>query len=432
MNKLCSDLALWISCACLLYYSYYCFGSEISTICPQGWIISLESRSCVKRSYEKKSWDQARKECQSVGADLLINYNRGMEKLLSAFYSSRLWVGLNDLKQLGVYRWLDKNEQFDFLGTDCPNNTYGPNCALTCSPGCGGKTKTCDNFTGYCTDRCKDGYLTDRCDETCRVSRYGPGCTKTCSQRCGGRQNLCNHTNGFCTDGCDPHYEGEMCDRRICNPRCGGPSNTCNNSNGFCMNGCDEGYQGKSCESPCTNNTFGLNCLKICSENCAGPNNTCDHVSGFCTSGCDEGYQGARCLAPPKKFLASDVTTMSGALMFLLLFLILVVMALRRKKKNPATSHEAEEKVFTSQEKQDDIAPVGAVGFLFGDRRVSLPDRSVSAVHEDVPVGTSSHDDDDDDDDDVSHGRHDDVSVGRFSHDDDDNDDFFLGRHEDV
>ena len=100
------------------------------------------------------------------------------------------------------------------------------------------------------------------------------------------------------------------------------------------------------------------------------------------------------------------------------------------RKKNPATSHEAEEKVFTSQEKQDDTAPVGAVGFLFGDRRVSLPARSVSAVHEDVPVGTSSHDDDDDDD--VSRGRHEDVWVGRFSHDDDDNDDFSLGRHEDV
>ncbi|KAK3795499.1 hypothetical protein RRG08_046370 [Elysia crispata] len=82
----------------------------VSTICPQGWIISLESRSCVKRSSEKKSWDQARKACRSVGADLLINYNRKKEKLVSG-YSSQLWVGLNHRKQRGVYRWLDKNEQ---------------------------------------------------------------------------------------------------------------------------------------------------------------------------------------------------------------------------------------------------------------------------------------------------------------------------------
>ena len=68
------------------------------------------------------------------------------------------------------------------------------------------------------------------------------------------------------------------------------------------------------------------------------------------------------------------------------------------REKNSAASHEAEEEVFTSQEKQDDTAPVGAVGFHFGDRRFSLPDRSVSAVHEDIPVGTSSHDDDDNDD----------------------------------
>ena len=96
------------------------------------------------------------------------------------------------------------------------------------------------------------------------------------------------------------------------------------------------------------------------------------------------------------------------------------------EKKNPATSHEAEEKVFTSQEKQDDTAPVGAVGFLFGDTRFSLPARSVSAVHEDIPVDTSSHDDDDD----VSRGRHEDIPVGTSSHDDDD--DVSGGRHDDV
>ncbi|KAK3795505.1 hypothetical protein RRG08_046375 [Elysia crispata] len=105
MNKLCSDLALWISCACLLYYSYYCFGSKNSTMCPEGWIISSESRSCILR-------------------DLLINYNRKKEKLVYEHSTPlRYWVGLNDLKQGGVYRWLDYNER----ATEIPWGQNEPN-----------------------------------------------------------------------------------------------------------------------------------------------------------------------------------------------------------------------------------------------------------------------------------------------------------------
>ncbi|KAK3795498.1 hypothetical protein RRG08_046369 [Elysia crispata] len=117
----------------------------VSTICPQGWIISLESRSCVKRSSEKKSWDQARKACRSVGADLLINYNRKKEKLVSG-YSSQLWVGLNHRKQRGVYRWLDKNEQ---VGASCDVWQQGRSRTFVCSHGLefyGFTSATCYHF----------------------------------------------------------------------------------------------------------------------------------------------------------------------------------------------------------------------------------------------------------------------------------------------
>lgn len=47
----------------------------------------------------------------------------------------------------------------------CGNNTYGPNCAMTCGNCSYFYGEQCHHVTGYCPRECTTGFIGERCDE---------------------------------------------------------------------------------------------------------------------------------------------------------------------------------------------------------------------------------------------------------------------------
>ncbi|KAK3800516.1 hypothetical protein RRG08_048722 [Elysia crispata] len=62
--------------------------------------------------HEKKSWRDARKTCQAVNGDLVINVDRKKLKVIEEerkkYTPAKVWIGLNDRKSEGGFRWLDE------------------------------------------------------------------------------------------------------------------------------------------------------------------------------------------------------------------------------------------------------------------------------------------------------------------------------------
>ncbi|KAK3757268.1 hypothetical protein RRG08_047459 [Elysia crispata] len=319
------------------------------SMCPHGWNTSYSDRTCIQQNMNLLPWVKARQTCKKQGGDLLSSYSKERERAIygDAYRGEIFYIGLNDRRREGVFRWQDRNKSITpavwgyreptkneycaivyldlgestlaslncsvgsfFLcekHSACTNNTFGAKCSFTCNPNCGGPSNACDSFDGFCKDGCDDGYLGDRCEIPCSRNHFGHKCYYTCNSKCGGPSNACNISTGFCKDGCDNGYRGNRCDLpctantfgpnclKMCNPKCGGPKNACDRFTGLCSDGCDAGFRGDRCEVPCPQNTFGVNCSETCSQNCGGSNNACDNVNGFCTFGCDDGYQGKRC-----------------------------------------------------------------------------------------------------------------------------------------
>ncbi|CAN9510697.1 unnamed protein product [Ophioblennius macclurei] len=72
--------------------------------CPQGWIQS--SSSCYYVSSQRDSWDGARQDCRSKGADLVIINSLQEQDLLSSLIVAA-WVGMTDRETEGVWIWVD-------------------------------------------------------------------------------------------------------------------------------------------------------------------------------------------------------------------------------------------------------------------------------------------------------------------------------------
>ena len=65
-----------------------------SVICPNGWIESIVSGTCIKTLHARKSWIDARSTCQVLGGDLVKIDSYAMHEFVhgrsdGAFYTER-------------------------------------------------------------------------------------------------------------------------------------------------------------------------------------------------------------------------------------------------------------------------------------------------------------------------------------------------------
>ncbi|VDI10733.1 Hypothetical predicted protein [Mytilus galloprovincialis] len=136
----------------------------------------------------------------------------------------------------------------------CPLGKYGDNCKMSCSENC--KLGSCDLVGGNCTYGCSDGWVSDRCNETCSEGWFGNQCLNKCSPHC------------FMTS-CD-HVMGE------------------------CIHGCNKGWTDYNCTEACDNSYYGYNCTEKC--NCLISTVPCNKSTGMCPGGkCEKGWSGESC-----------------------------------------------------------------------------------------------------------------------------------------
>lgn len=109
----------------------------LGDLCPIKWSWNKVTASCTKRFHFRETWPDARKMCQLYGADLVTILSRDMQIFLNERLDfpigapvSRTWIGLNDLKQEGVFRWLDTNEDVKYFlwGAREPDGGRRSNC----------------------------------------------------------------------------------------------------------------------------------------------------------------------------------------------------------------------------------------------------------------------------------------------------------------
>ena len=79
--------------------------------CPVGWV-SHETR-CYKFALEKKTWNEARADCQTDGGELTSIASSEEQKFIAiqtrTLSSFRFWIGLSDRFQEGAFEWSDNS-----------------------------------------------------------------------------------------------------------------------------------------------------------------------------------------------------------------------------------------------------------------------------------------------------------------------------------
>nr|XP_034322152.1 protein draper isoform X3 [Crassostrea gigas] len=213
--------------------------------------------------------------------------------------------------------------------TVCTNNTYGPNCSMTCGHCLYLYGEKCNHVTGQCPRGCASGFQGDLCVESRSEFRnttlawstynatdkfknktlvrpmndgcltlgyYGENCSTPCPENCKGGD--CDIVDGTCIS-CVPGYSGSMC-----NIVCGAcyEKEQCDYKNGTCPNGCEDGYKGRQCKSVCNKNTYGPNCSRTCGHCLYLYGEKCNHVTGQCPRGCASGFQGDLCVESRSEF----------------------------------------------------------------------------------------------------------------------------------
>ncbi|CAM4466443.1 unnamed protein product [Leuciscus chuanchicus] len=84
---------------------------------------------CLFKSNESKSWSESRQFCRDRGADLIIINTEEKQKHLTSFIKERVWIGLSDIENEGIMKWVDNstlNQGFWYGGE--PNNAGDEDC----------------------------------------------------------------------------------------------------------------------------------------------------------------------------------------------------------------------------------------------------------------------------------------------------------------
>ncbi|KAL5010617.1 hypothetical protein ScPMuIL_012922 [Solemya velum] len=125
----------WVKTAfCTRPHAYICksFVGRVASVSPResasfeceaGW--DLYDGSCFLFSDMIATWRDARTECQSYEADLVV-----LDDLEETKINSNCWIGLNDEKTEGNFVWLDSGEQPEFFHWNVgePNNINNEDC----------------------------------------------------------------------------------------------------------------------------------------------------------------------------------------------------------------------------------------------------------------------------------------------------------------
>ncbi|XP_062592941.1 receptor-type tyrosine-protein phosphatase delta-like [Saccostrea cucullata] len=101
------------------------------------------------------------------------------------------------------HAWKYKECDIGFYGTNCTNRCL--NCL----------NSACNAGNGICIQGCEDGYMGQRCEQTCITGRFGRNCSSVCNRNC--RLKSCENTQGGCTNGCEPGWEGFNCSEEALN-----------------------------------------------------------------------------------------------------------------------------------------------------------------------------------------------------------------------
>ncbi|XP_016349787.1 CD209 antigen-like [Sinocyclocheilus anshuiensis] len=64
---------------------------------------------CLFMSSELKSWSDSRQYCRDRGADLIIINTEEKQRHISSLVSERVWIGLSDIQQEGIMKWVDNS-----------------------------------------------------------------------------------------------------------------------------------------------------------------------------------------------------------------------------------------------------------------------------------------------------------------------------------
>uniref|UniRef100_A0A673CF37 C-type lectin domain-containing protein n=1 Tax=Sphaeramia orbicularis TaxID=375764 RepID=A0A673CF37_9TELE len=72
--------------------------------CPDSW--RKFGGHCYFISNSKKTWHVSKQDCENRGATLAVVSNEEEQRFISSL-KRRLWIGLNDLEEEGVWKWVN-------------------------------------------------------------------------------------------------------------------------------------------------------------------------------------------------------------------------------------------------------------------------------------------------------------------------------------
>ncbi|XP_042561140.1 CD209 antigen-like protein E [Clupea harengus] len=133
----------WLDHSCKKLHTFVCETVATSRVCPDGW--AHNSGKCYLFSSTRKTWNQSRDHCITLGGHLAIVTSQEEQYFLSQSAIEYLyWMGLSDLETEGQWIWVDStplNETGVVFwkkgsdGQDEPDNwkgedPSGENCAV--------------------------------------------------------------------------------------------------------------------------------------------------------------------------------------------------------------------------------------------------------------------------------------------------------------
>ncbi|XP_067307849.1 CD209 antigen-like protein 2 [Pseudorasbora parva] len=76
-------------------------------------------------SNEFKSWSDSRQYCRDRGADLVIINTEEKQRFISSFIKERVWIGLSDIENEGIMKWVDNSPLKQVFWAEGEPNNYG-------------------------------------------------------------------------------------------------------------------------------------------------------------------------------------------------------------------------------------------------------------------------------------------------------------------
>ncbi|XP_055008085.1 CD209 antigen-like protein E [Boleophthalmus pectinirostris] len=96
---------------------------ELDNYTSKGWVYFQGS---VYLGSTTRSWQESRKYCQKRGADLIIINSDQEQKFVHSLFPNNRWIGLSDLEEEGVWKWLDGSLlNISFWSVGEPNDGIG-------------------------------------------------------------------------------------------------------------------------------------------------------------------------------------------------------------------------------------------------------------------------------------------------------------------